>query len=414
MNDIINEILGNISIIRMGQSPDSTHYNSEGLGLPLIQGNADIKERRSIKRIWTTQITKECSVGDLLMTVRAPVGSIGIATSNSCLGRGVCGIIANNVNPDYLYYLLISYENSWQIFEQGSTFTAVGYQDIFNFPVKIVNSSIQQKIISKILSTCDSVIEKTQSAIAKYKAIKQGMLHDLFTRGIDIQTGKLRPKYEDAPELYKESKLGWIPKEWQEDTFEKLCDYISDGSHFSPTPIDEGKIIVNVKDMGEFGINYATCSQISKRDFSILKSQNCNPRSGDVLLSKDGTIGRVILFNDNREIVLLSSIAILRPSKNIQSEFLYAYLKSEYFDKQILIKSSGSALKRIVLRDIKSLLLIYTKNDIEQKMISDRIIQIESKLQSELGYLQKLQSIKQGLMCDLLSGKKKVNTETLN
>jgi type I restriction enzyme S subunit len=71
------------------------------------------------------------------------------------------------------------------------------------------------KKIAKILSTCDEVIEKTEAAIAKYKAIKQGMMHDLFTRGIDTATGKIRPSYQEASELYKESALGMIPKEWE-------------------------------------------------------------------------------------------------------------------------------------------------------------------------------------------------------
>ena len=267
-----------------------------------------------------------------------------------------------------------------------------------------------QRKIAQILSTADAVIEKTQAAIAKNKAIKQGMLHDLFTRGIDLQTNKLRPKYEDAPELYKESKLGWIPKEWEVEDFQSVCDYITDGSHFSPTPIEEGEIIANVKDMDDYGINYESCTRVSTDEFNLLK-QNCSPRIGDVLLSKDGTIGRVVLFNDNREIILLSSIAILRPSEHICSEYLYSFLKSEYFDKQLLIKTSGSALKRIVLRDINTLLLVFPKKDKEQKVISERIIQIESKLKTEQNYLHKLQQIKAGLMADLLSGKKEVNVE---
>ena len=59
------------------------------------------------------------------------------------------------------------------------------------------------------------MIEKTEAAIAKYQALKQGMMHDLFTRGIDVKTGKLRPSYQDAPELYQESDLGMIPKDWE-------------------------------------------------------------------------------------------------------------------------------------------------------------------------------------------------------
>ena len=60
----------------------------------------------------------------------------------------------------------------------------------------------------------DNLIEKTEALIAKYQAIKQGMMHDLFTRGVD-EHGHLRPTHDEAPELYKQSELGWIPKEWE-------------------------------------------------------------------------------------------------------------------------------------------------------------------------------------------------------
>ena len=91
----------------------------------------------------------------------------------------------------------------------------------FNYPIVP-----EQNVIAKILSTADAVIEKTQAAIAKYKAIKQGLLQDLFTRGIDLNTNKLRPSYKDAPELYKESKLGMIPREWDEKVFGEELDLI--------------------------------------------------------------------------------------------------------------------------------------------------------------------------------------------
>jgi type I restriction enzyme S subunit len=101
------EILGNISNIEMGQSPDSIYYNTANQGLPLIQGNADIKERKSIQRIWTSQVTKYIDAGDIIMTVRAPVGLIGIASQPSCAGRGICAFKTSNINSMYLFYLLI-------------------------------------------------------------------------------------------------------------------------------------------------------------------------------------------------------------------------------------------------------------------------------------------------------------------
>ena len=75
----------------------------------------------------------------------------------------------------------------------------------------------QQRKIARILTTVDNLIEKTEALIAKYQAIKQGMMHDLFTRGVDAH-GHLRLPYEEAPELYKPSELGWIPREWRATT----------------------------------------------------------------------------------------------------------------------------------------------------------------------------------------------------
>ncbi len=72
----------------------------------------------------------------------------------------------------------------------------------------------QQRKIARILTTLDNVIAQTEALIAKYQAIKQGLMHDIFTRGVDA-TGKLRPPQSEAPELYKQSDLGWIPKEWE-------------------------------------------------------------------------------------------------------------------------------------------------------------------------------------------------------
>ena len=74
-----------------------------------------------------------------------------------------------------------------------------------------------------MLTTLDNLIEKTESLIAKYQAIKQGMMHDLFTRGVDVH-GHLRPIQADAPDLYQQSELGWIPNEWEEGTIDDFCE----------------------------------------------------------------------------------------------------------------------------------------------------------------------------------------------
>ena len=123
--------LGDISKITMGQSPDSKSYNNNADGLYLIQGNADIKNRKSNPRNWTSEPTKECNIGDLLLTVRAPVGAIAKSYHNACIGRGVCAISNNKYSDiEYLYQYLLWFEKRWISLEQGSTFTAVSSSDI--------------------------------------------------------------------------------------------------------------------------------------------------------------------------------------------------------------------------------------------------------------------------------------------
>src|SRR6266700_610650 len=132
--------LGEIAYINMGQSPDSKNYNIKGIGIALIQGNADIENRKSISRVWTTQFSKTCNEGDLIMTVRAPVGSIGIATKESCLGRGVCSLKCISDDSHFIFHSMVFLEGKWKTFGQGSTFASANSSQIAEFPLSIPDS----------------------------------------------------------------------------------------------------------------------------------------------------------------------------------------------------------------------------------------------------------------------------------
>jgi type I restriction enzyme S subunit len=173
--------LGDVAKINMGQSPDSESYNEIGEGLPLIQGNADIKERKSIIRYWTNQLTKICNENEIIMTVRAPVGAIGIASIKSCIGRGVCSIKADKVDHTYLYYWLMNYEDKWKTYEQGSTFTAVSSKDIYNLSLIIHNSLKEQNAIAQVLQTADKEIQLLKTKTDKLKEQKKGLMQVLLT-----------------------------------------------------------------------------------------------------------------------------------------------------------------------------------------------------------------------------------------
>jgi len=172
--------LGEVAEVIMGQSPDSNSYNTEGIGRPLIQGNADIKNRMSNPRNWTAITTKECYVGDLLMTVRAPVGAIAKSMHNACIGRGVCAIRnKSQCNIEFLYQFFLDYELRWANIEQGSTFTAVNGADIKKLKTSVPNL-IEQTKIANFLSAIDNKINRTQKQIEQAEVWKKGLMQQMF------------------------------------------------------------------------------------------------------------------------------------------------------------------------------------------------------------------------------------------
>lgn len=172
--------LGDLAVITMGQSPDSASYNSDGDGIPLIQGNADMKERISQPRNWTTAPTKVCKPGDLILTVRAPVGSIGKSIHNACIGRGVCSIRNNAFSSvEFLYQFLLDYEPKWSRLEQGSTFTAVSGADIRTIELFVPRIEEQTKI-ANFLSAIDDKINSVSRQIEQTRQFKKGLLQQMF------------------------------------------------------------------------------------------------------------------------------------------------------------------------------------------------------------------------------------------
>ena len=179
----VTKKLGDVCEIIMGQSPLSEYYNFAGIGLPLIQGNADIKNRKTIIRTYSSNITKKGKLGDIIMTVRAPVGEIALSTFECCLGRGVCALRYEN---DFMYHYLISIENYWSRLSSGSTFDSVNSNQIKDLPVTLPQIKNEQIEIAITLTDLDKDIELIVTKLKKLKYKKQGMMQALLTGKIRL------------------------------------------------------------------------------------------------------------------------------------------------------------------------------------------------------------------------------------
>ena len=166
--------LSDIANVVMGQSPSSNAYNDQGIGMPLVQGNLDISNGKTIPRLYTAEFNQTAEEGNIILTVRAPVGEVAKATKKVCLGRGVCAIIPHEENmSDFIYQYLTFYKFMWRRYEQGSTFTSINGSDVRNIPCpKVRNVSI--------LTLLDRKINIEERVIKLYQSQKQYMLCQMF------------------------------------------------------------------------------------------------------------------------------------------------------------------------------------------------------------------------------------------
>ena len=170
--------LGDVADVVMGQSPSSSTYNMLGHGLPLIQGNADISNRQTVARVFTSQVTKRGRVGDVLLSVRAPVGEVGRATFDVCLGRGVCAIRFPN---DFIYHRLVFLETDWAKHSKGSTFDSVNSNDVKAVDIRLPIAAAEQTAIAAVLSDMDAELSALEARRDKTRDLKQAMMQELLT-----------------------------------------------------------------------------------------------------------------------------------------------------------------------------------------------------------------------------------------
>lgn len=172
--------LEEIASIIMGTSPESKFYNDDLIGLPLIQGNADIRNRKSSPRIYTSETTKECLPSDILLSVRAPVGEVSKSEHHACIGRGMSAIRANPSNAqEFIYQYLLWFEPRWKSLSQGSTFASVNTSDIKSLSVSSPCHD-EQKKIADFLSAIDDKIALVAAELGKAKTFKKGLLQQMF------------------------------------------------------------------------------------------------------------------------------------------------------------------------------------------------------------------------------------------
>lgn len=173
-------LLKNIAVITMGQSPSSSSYNEEGVGIPFYQGNADFGELYPTARIWCNEPKKIANKNDILISVRAPIGALNYATEQCCIGRGLASItVKDEVLRNYVFRLLKANRNKLINQGSGSTFKAIGKSNLEELRIPIVDEMTQKKIMN-LMDATEQIIRQRQIELQLFDDLIKARFVELF------------------------------------------------------------------------------------------------------------------------------------------------------------------------------------------------------------------------------------------
>ncbi|MEW6038870.1 MAG: restriction endonuclease subunit S [Pseudomonadota bacterium] len=395
-----------------GGTPDTGNGKYWGGNTPWVTGadftsNGIGEIRRYVSEAGIrTSSTNVVRAGNLLLVTRTGVGKLAIAPSDIAISQDITGVYLdeNQADTGFVYFLMKRGVEDLKKRNQGTSINGIIRSDLEGYVVQIPYSIPEQKRIASILATIERAIEKTESLIAKYQQIKAGLMHDLFTRGV-TPDGKLRPPREQAPELYQETPIGWIPKEWDVVLLNSVSQV--ERGKFTARPRNDPKF---------FGGNYPfiqtgdVSANVGRRLYSY--SQTLNETGASISKSfPEGAIMVTIAANIADTCVLgipmfaPDSVVGVVPNPGEAPRFVELCIRRQ--KSWLYSRAPQSAQKNINLEDLRPLLIPYPESK-EQIAISGRYEAIDSVLIELEADCEKLRLLKSGLMHDLLTGRVRV------
>lgn len=304
------------------------------------------------------------------------------------------------VQAKWLYYCLKN--TRLDLLNEATGVPSISRDRLYNVPIPEIDY-FEQSRIAYVLDTIDGAIRKTEAVIAKLKKIREGMLHDLLTYGLD-EHGQIRDPVAH-PEQFKDSPLGIIPKDWEcgvlGDRF-----FVQGGFAFRSTDfVDNGDIpLVRISNITSKGLDLSSYVALPYEYLRIFSNFSIN--KDDLLIAMSGaTTGKVALAQDNNLPALLNQRVgrvVKKPnSKRYNSLFILAVLQSYKFQNYISIESMGGAQPNVSRQEIEAYKFAWP-NEQEQNRIADILLQINLRINTELQKLNKLNMLKSGLQDDLL------------
>ncbi len=384
---------GNAHVLRATDIDDDGHVIGSG----------------ALRRLPIGKLTsRQLEDGDILLEGSGggpdkPVGRVAFFDAVEHQGPAVCSNFFKTLRPDrrvaeprFLWRKLMWFyrQPTLLTFQQQTTgIINLKFEEYLNATIEVPADLAEQRVIAQLLDTLDTAIRETEALIDKLKAVKQGLLHDLLTRGIDAN-GQLRPPQSEAPQLYKESPLGWIPREWEASTVGDCCDVHNN----LRLPIASE---VREKMQGEYPYYGPTGPLDHIKEYRIDGTYTLIGEDGDHFLKFESKPMTQLVsgrFNVNNHAHLLKG-------RNCLTEWIDVWFRHR--DITLYLTRQGAGRFKLNKAGLLHLLIALPSQD-EQQAICTTVAQQEARITAEVECRAKLLCQKAGLMDDLLTGRVRV------
>lgn len=370
-----------------GQSPEGKFYNAEGKGMPFYQGKKDFGEKFiDAPTTWTTHSTKVAQEGDILISVRAPVGPVNFATEKVCIGRGLAAIRSGaDLYRDFLFYQLLHLQPVISG-KQGAVFASINKSEIEALPLAFAPLREQQRIVGILDEAFDGIATAKVNAeknLRNARAIFESHVNAVFTQ---------------EAEAWAQRRLGDVA-DTQYGLSESMNEEGKGYKIFRMGEVQEGRLI----DTGR--MKYADISQEEFQKYKL--------RLGDVLFNRTNSfalVGKTGIFEVEGDYCFASYLVrlVLKPSVMIPA-FLNYFMNSELFQVSVKAKASRSINQANINATILSNESVRFPESLqEQRSIVDRLASLRAETQRlESIYQRKLaalDALKKSLLNEAFTG----------
>lgn len=375
--------LGEVVSVTMGQSPNSVNYTDNPSDHVLVQGNADMNNNRVVPRVWTTQVTKQADKGDLILSVRAPVGDVGKTDYDVVIGRGVAALKGN----EFIYQSLVRMKEYgyWTRLSTGSTFESINSNDIKEAIIMLPSLEEQQKI-GEFFSELDERIELQKSKVKKMKELKKAYLSEMFpAEGETTPKRRFKEFIKNDISIFKKCYLkdlgnivtGATPKT-------SVAEYWENGDILFVSPGDM------------LGNKYVKDTE-KKVTSSGAASVRIIPAKSVMVTCIGSTIGKMALSSEL--CVTNQQINTIIPNEEYDSNFIYYALCN---NRNLFEELKGTTAVPIINKSDFQNLQIMLPSKEEQKKIGEFFSELDEIIELHKEKLKKLQDLKQAYLNELL------------